>query len=255
MKHSCDDVSPVGVIGGTGLDKLPELELIETCRVSTPYGEPAAPVLIGRFRGQRVCFLPRHGNSHELAPHEINYRANVWALRSMGVNAVISCTAVGGIAENARTGSMVVPDNLIDYTWGRESTFHESPEVTHIDFTYPYSKCLRSLLLRAGNDVGRPLVDGGTYGATQGPRLETAAEIERLARDGCAVVGMTGMPEAALAREAGLDYATCALVVNPAAGRGDGRISMDEIARVLGSGMADVRLVLGRTLELMASVA
>ena len=242
----------VAIIGGTGLDTLPGLELTESRLVSTPFGEPASPLALGTFAGHPVCFLPRHGTAHAVPPHRINYRANVWALRCAGVQEIIACAAVGGIGPGLETGKIVVPDNLIDYTWGRESTFHEPPDVTHVDFTYPYSGPLREALLRAGEEVGIAVVDGGVYGATQGPRLETAAEIDRMERDGCTIVGMTGMPEAVLAREAGLEYATCALVVNAAAGRAVGVITMDEIARALDSGMVQVRELLGGALTRLA---
>ncbi len=239
----------IAIIGGTGLDALAGLALTDSRRISTPFGEPASPLALGTFAGRPVCFLPRHGSSHALAPHRINYRANIWALRCAGVRSVIACAAVGGIAPALGPGTIVVPDNLIDYTWGRESTFHEPPDVAHVDFTNPYSARLRDALLAGGADAGIPIVAGGVYGATQGPRLETAAEIDRMDRDGCTIVGMTGMPEAVLAREAGLQYATCALVVNAAAGRAEGEITMEDIRAALESGMTQVRTVLGHALK------
>lgn len=211
--------------------------------VSTPFGEPSGPITRGSLFGQEVLFLPRHGYSHDLPPHQVNYRANLWALREAGAEAVLAVAAVGGIRADMGPGRLVVPDQIIDYTWGRSSTFFESvrdglsESVTHIDFTEPYCDELRQNLLKAAFAANIKLVDGGTYAATQGPRLETAAEIERLERDGCHLVGMTGMPEAALARELGVCYACCAVVANWAAGKAEGVITMEDIDENLKGGM------------------
>jgi 5'-methylthioinosine phosphorylase len=188
-------------------------------------------------------FLPRHGLGHHIPPHRINYRANIWALKSMGVEQIIGVGAVGGISAALGDGDIILPDQLIDYTHTREHTFFdgESGEVQHIDFSYPYDKAMVQNLLAAGNNIaGLRLHKTGVYAATQGPRLETAAEINRIERDGGTVVGMTGMPEAALAREAGLGYASVALVVNAAAGRSDAEISIAEINQNLETGMQQV---------------
>jgi 5'-methylthioadenosine phosphorylase len=203
----------------------------------TPYGEPSGALTFGRLGGADVVFLARHGYGHTLAPHEINYRANVWALKDLKVDGVVSVATVGGIRADLGPGALALPDQIIDYTHSRKATFFEGSEtpVIHVDFTLPYSAPLRAALLAAAARCGEPLVDGGTYACTQGPRLETAAEIERIERDGGDMVGMTGMPEAVLAREAGLAYATLGVVVNHAAGRGSSReaIQLDEIDRVM----------------------
>lgn len=232
----------LAIIGGTGLDRLELLEDRHEQRVDTPYGAPSAPLVHGSVAGTPLVFLARHGHGHTLAPHEINYRANVRALHDAGVDRVVAVAAVGAIAEPPAPGGLALPAQLIDYTHGRAATFFEGEGVAvqHIDFTHPYSPALRERLLAAAAAAGVDLVDGGCYGATQGPRLETAAEIERLRRDGCTLVGMTGMPEAALARELGLDYACCAVVANRAAGLGAGEITLEEIGMHLATGMQGV---------------
>ncbi|NHA15242.1 S-methyl-5'-thioinosine phosphorylase [Thioalkalivibrio sp. XN279] len=213
---------PTGIIGGTGMAQLAGLEIEREERAVTPWGEPSAPLVRGRYAGMPVVFLARHGRDHDIAPHAINYRANVWALRDAGVRRVIAVNAVGGISADCAPGTLVVPDQLIDYSWGRAHSYCDGTAMPleHVDFTAPYSDTVREWLLWAGAAAGIEPRDGGTYAATQGPRLETAAEIDRLERDGCDIVGMTGMPEAALARELKLEYACCAVVVNWAAGRG-----------------------------------
>ncbi|MDY0050389.1 MAG: S-methyl-5'-thioinosine phosphorylase, partial [Halothiobacillaceae bacterium] len=213
-------MSRLAIIGGTGLSKLKNLEFLRHQVVSTPYGEPSGPLSIGRLGGCEVVFLPRHGYNHRIPPHQINYRANLWALREVGVRHVLAVAAVGGITPRMSPATLVIPDQIIDYTYGRAHTFFEGEldEVTHIDFTFPYDADLRELLLRSARAAEVSVVESGVYAATQGPRLETAAEIRRLEGDGCDIVGMTGMPEAALARELGLKYACCAVVANWAAG-------------------------------------
>jgi 5'-methylthioadenosine phosphorylase len=237
----------IAVIGGSGLTQLVNLEITHRRIVRTPFGEPSGPLTFGRIGDREVVFLARHGYGHTLAPHEINYRANLWAIQAQQVTGVIAVCTVGGIAANLGAGMIVVPDQIIDYTWGRPSTYFEGAEqpVTHIDFTHPYSEELRTLALAAARDAGVAVVSGGTYAATQGPRLETKAEIDRLERDGATMVGMTGMPEAALARELGLLYAHLAVVVNPAAGRGTSAraVSMEDIGRVIDETMGGVRLI------------
>ncbi|WP_372591832.1 S-methyl-5'-thioinosine phosphorylase [Guyparkeria sp.] len=242
----------LAIIGGTGLSQIEGIEDVRHQMVSTPFGEPSGPVTIGRLQGCDVVFLPRHGYNHRIPPHQVNYRANIWALREMGVDRILAVAAVGGIHPDMGPGSLVVPDQLIDYTWGRPSTFYEGDldSVTHVDFTYPYDETLRRAFLEAGQALDLELIDGGTYGATQGPRLETAAEIRRLQRDGCDVVGMTGMPEAVLAREAEIDYASLNVVANWAAGVRDGEvISLAEIDRTLNRSMGKVRKVLKHVLN------
>jgi len=223
----------LGVIGGSGLDQFEGMEITHREVMSTPYGDPSGPLLMGQYQGQEMVFLPRHGPGHAIPPHLINYRANLWALREVDATTVIGMAAVGGITERMGPGVICVPDQVIDYTWGREHTIFERDQVEHVDFTEPYCNSLRVQLLQAAKAAGIDAVDGGTYASTQGPRLESIAEIARLERDGNDIVGMTGMPEAGLARELGLCYACCAMVVNWAAGKEEGPITMDEITRNL----------------------
>jgi len=237
----------LAIIGGTGLTSLNGLEITKREVIHTPFGEPSGPLTYGVLNGKEVLFLARHGYGHTIPPHRINYRANIWALHNAGVKQVIAVAAVGGIHDALPPGALAVPDQIIDYTWGRPSTYFEDDlkEVTHIDFSYPYCDELRTMLLDQCKVAGLTTCAFGTYGATQGPRLETAAEITRMERDGCTMVGMTGMPEAVLARELDLDYACCAVSANWAAGKGDGSlISMAEIEENLKTGMDSVRKVL-----------
>ena len=237
----------IAVIGGSGLTELANLEITRRQIVRTPYGEPAGALTFGRVGDSEIVFLARHGYGHTLAPHEVNYRANLWAIHAQKVTHVIAIATVGGIAANLGAGTIAIPDQIIDYTWGRPQTYFEGAEqpVTHVDFTYPYSDELRALALASAKDAGIPVVDGGTYAAVQGPRLETKAEIDRLERDGATMVGMTGMPEAALARELGLQYAHLCVVVNPAAGRGTSArtVSLDDIGRVIEETMGKARKI------------
>jgi 5'-methylthioinosine phosphorylase len=226
------DPIALAVIGGTGVYKLAQLDDVSSHAVETPYGTPSGPIRVGTLLGQRVAFLARHGEGHSLPPHKINYRANLAALQQIGATRVLALNTVGGITEQFGPRVLACPDQLIDYTWGRISTLSEEPgtEVLHVDFGHPYTPMLRSKVLAAAKVTGVRLQDGGCYGATQGPRLETNAEIARMRRDGCDLVGMTGMPEAGLARELGLDYACLAIVANWAAGCGDGdEITMAEV--------------------------
>ena len=213
----------LAIIGGTGVYRLASLEGSEAVQGDTPYGPPSGPVRVGRLAGRRVAFLARHGEGHSLPPHRVNYRANLWQLKSLGAQRVLAINTVGGITERFGPRVLALPDQLIDYTWGRTSSFWdgEGGEVLHVDFGDPYTPSLRQAVRDAAARSGTALVDGGCYGATQGPRLETRAEIARMRRDGCDLVGMTGMPEAGLARELGGDYACLAVVANWAAGCGD----------------------------------
>ncbi|MGB1061184.1 MAG: S-methyl-5'-thioinosine phosphorylase, partial [Ketobacter sp.] len=195
----------IAIVGGTGLTELQGLELTDTRTLETKYGVPSAALEFGRFGQQPVVFLARHGKGHTVPPHQVNYRANIQALKQVGVEKIIAVNAVGGINPQMGAESLVIPDQIIDYTWGREFTFADQGNVLHVDFSYPYSEPLRQSLLTAAAELGLEVHDGGVYGATQGPRLETAAEVDRLERDGCDIVGMTGMPEAALAREVDID--------------------------------------------------
>jgi 5'-methylthioinosine phosphorylase len=222
----------LAVIGGTGLYQLAGLTDSARRAVDTPFGAPSGDIVLGTLHGLRLAFLARHGEAHDVLPHRVNYRANVWALHALGARRVLGVNAVGGIRAGMGPRAIVVPDQLIDYTHGRASSFCdvEGAAVRHVDFSEPYSVGLRRDLLAAAARADVAAVDGGCYGATQGPRLETRAEIERMRRDGCDLVGMTGMPEAVLARELDVDYACLALVANWAAGCGDqAEISVEEI--------------------------
>jgi 5'-methylthioadenosine phosphorylase len=238
----------LGIIGGSGLARLANFAGARKVPVRTPYGRPSAALVAGKIGDRSAVFLARHGDGHVFAPHEINYRANLWALRAVKVKDVASVATVGGIRADLVPGTLAIPDQIIDYTWGRVSTFGPAGKrgVTHIDFTHPYCEAMRRRLLEAAQAAGETVVAGGTYAATQGPRLETAAEINRLERDGADMVGMTAMPEAALARELGLCYAAIAVVVNHAAGRGasaDG-IRVEDLESVTQRAMKRVHRIL-----------
>lgn len=239
-------MTKLAIIGGTGLNKIPNLEITHREVCHTPYGEPSAALTYGRIDGCEVIFLPRHGATHTIPPHRVNYRANLWALKHLGIGTVIGVAAVGGITQEMIPGKIVVPDQIIDYTFGRDHTIYEKDlqHVTHIDFTYPYCEPLRQRLIDAAKASEVDFVSSGIYGATQGPRLETAAEVRRMEQDGCDVVGMTGMPEAALAREFELCYACCSVVSNWAAGKQEALISMKEIEKNLLYGMEQVKMLL-----------
>lgn len=240
------------IIGGTGLTELNGLQLREALSIDTPYGAPSASILRGDYFGQEVLFLARHGHPHRIPPHQVNYRANLWALKEAGAQAVLAMNAVGGIHASMGAGHFCVPHQIVDYTYGRAHSFFEGPDldhVTHIDFSYPYDESLRQRLIAALQAEDCRFSSHGVYGCTQGPRLETVAEIVRMERDGCDIVGMTGMPEAVLARELNLPYACLSLVVNPAAGKSAGVITMAEIDAVLAEGIGQARSVLGRVLQ------
>lgn len=238
----------LAIIGGSGLTRLEGLEIQEQKNVSTEFGDPSARLIFGRYHNCSIVFLARHGDNHSIPPHKINYRANISALKSSGATHIVSVAAVGGISAHLSPAKIAFPDQLIDYTNGRKSTFYEDTgiDVTHIDFTWPYSGELIERLHQAARSAQLKIAMGGTYGCTQGPRLETTAEIRRMERDGCDMVGMTGMPEAALAREAKLEYACCAVMANWAAGKSNLEITMEEIERNLATGLADVGRLLGK---------
>lgn len=245
--------SKLAIIGGTGLTSITGLEIIRKEMVNTPWGEPSGPVTHGRLFGREITFLARHGYGHTIPPHKVNYRANIWALKEIDVKRIVSVAAVGGIHAELTPSRLAFPEQIIDYTFGRGHTYFEDglSNVVHVDFTYPYAKTLRGMLVRAGEEAGVDAWNRGAYGATQGPRLETAAEVDRLERDGCDMVGMTGMPETALARELELDYAHCCVCANAAAGRGAGEISMADLEANLVHGMKSVRKVLEKFLALV----
>ena len=239
-------MKPLAIIGGTGIDELEGLEVLRDHAVQTPYGEPSRAIQEGRLGAASIYFLQRHGSPNATPPHKINYRANLWALRSLGVDGIVAINTVGGISQSMRPGRLLIPDQVIDYTWGREHSVDEGSEgaLMHIDFTEPYDRELRLKLLAAANAAGIPHASSGVHGVTQGPRLETAAEIQRMARDGCDVVGMTGMPESSLARELGVPFACICMVVNPAAGIGDLPLSITTMREILVREAAVVRQLL-----------
>jgi len=240
----------LAILGGSGLAQFSALAETRRIAARTAFGEPSGPLTLGQIGGREVLFLARHGEGHSIAPHEINYRANIQALKDAGASRIAAVATVGGIRREFGPGALVVPDQIIDYTWGRASTFFDGPgaKVTHIDFTWPYSAALRRAIVAAAGACGEMIADGACYGVTQGPRLETAAEIARMERDGADLVGMTAMPEAALAREAGLEYAAIAVVANHAAGKGDSahEISLSAIEEVVQRAMQRVRRILER---------
>lgn len=247
----------LAIIGGTGLSRMDFFTATGTRKVRTPYSDKPVSVEMFMVDDQPVAFLPRHGTGHVIPPHQINYRANIWALKEAGASAVLAVNAVGGIHADMSPGAFMVPDQLIDYTHGRPGTFFEKDleQVTHIDFTEPFSRSVRELLLTAAEGVNetlpapRTVAGSGVYGVTQGPRLETAAEVRKLRADGCDVVGMTAMPEAALARELGIPYAVLALSVNWAAGLAPGEITLEDIGLVVEQGMSFVAQVLERCIS------
>jgi len=253
MQHSINQPIALAIIGGTGLYELAALRDIETLQPVTPYGALSGPIRVGTLAGKRLAFLARHGEGHSVPPHKVNYRANLAALASIGASRILALNTVGGITADYGPRVLACPDQLIDYTWGRVSTICEEPgtDVLHVDFGDPYTPSLRQAIIDAASAASVPLVANGCYGATQGPRLETRAEIARMRRDGCDLVGMTGMPEAGLARELGLDYACLAIVANWAAGAGpqlDEVITFDDVLANVAAASAGLPALIGKML-------
>lgn len=252
------------IIGGTGLNQLFGLEGYQEKHIDTLFGKPSAPIQIAAMGGEKgdrgetqVAFLARHGQPHCLPPHRVNYRANIMALKDLGVKAIIAVNAVGGIASSMTLAPhLVIPDQVIDYTYSREQTFYDGEgvpgfdRVEHIDFTHPFDRALREKLIAETQKSQLPFSLSGVYGCTQGPRLETPTEIKRMAQDGCDIVGMTLMPEAALARELAIPYASICLVVNPAAGLSSCEITMAEIQKAIDLGMSEVVNIVRRVILL-----
>lgn len=242
----------LAIIGGTGLTQIDQLTITGEQSLDTPYGEPSAPFVFGELDGKQLVFLARHGNPHRIPPHKINYRANIWGLKQLGVTEIIAVAAVGGITETMAPAQIAIPDQIIDYSYGREHTFFadDLEHVTHIDFSFPYAENLRNRLIEAAQQANLSVTATGTYACTQGPRLETATEIRRLKNDGCDLVGMTGMPEAALAKELDLAYANISVVANWGAGILDTEITMAEIEQNLIVGMDNAIKLLKHTVLL-----
>lgn len=239
----------LAIIGGTGLTQIDQLTITGEQSLDTPYGAPSAPFVFGELDGKQLVFLARHGNPHRIPPHKINYRANIWGLKQLGVTEIIAVAAVGGITEAMGPAQIAIPDQIIDYSYGREHTFFadDLEHVTHIDFSFPYTQNLRNRLIAAAQQINLSISTSGTYACTQGPRLETATEIKRLKNDGCDLVGMTGMPEAALAKELDLAYANISVVANWGAGILDTEITMAEIEQNLIVGMDNAIKLLKQT--------
>ncbi len=239
-------MNKIAIIGGTGLTSLNNLTILRREIVQTPYGEPSGPLTQGEISGTEVIFLARHGYEHTIPPHKVNYRANIWALREAGVSTIIAVNAVGGITEQFKPASISIPDQIVDYTYSRKNTFYEEglTQVVHVDFTEPYCEKLRQSIISKAKINNIELNESATYAVTQGPRLESIAEINRLEKDGCDIVGMTGMPETALARELELCYASVAVVANFAAGKSNNTITMELIEQNLTEGMIAVKKLL-----------
>lgn len=244
----------LALVGGTGLTELDDHA--EALEIDTPYGPPSAPIRIISNDPIRLLFLPRHGSPHRFPPHCVNYRANMWALKQAGASQVLAVSAVGGITEAYSPGVLAAPDQLIDYSWGRQHTYSDSENapLVHVDFSYPYKGPLRAALLSSAEGIGQPVVDGGCIGVFQGPRLESAAEVKKARRDGCDMAGMTSLPEAGLARELGLDYAGLAVVSNWGAGVVDHLISEDDIAETLREPMARVRAIVQALVQTLSNL-
>jgi 5'-deoxy-5'-methylthioadenosine phosphorylase len=247
-------MSLIAIIGGSGFDTYDDLNVSDAVIQETPYGAHSGPILVGTLGGADCLFLPRHGGGHVVPPHKVNYRANLWMLNNLGVTHIVACNVVGGITATMSPNTIVIPDQIIDYTFEREHTFYDGKQshqlgenfqgLKHIDFSYPYSESMRNKVISFFNQSSLSCVPQGVYGCTQGPRLETAAEIRRLQRDGCDIVGMTGMPEAALAREIGIEYVSIALVVNWAAGVKEGQLSVVDIMNTIRKNMGQIKQML-----------
>ncbi len=250
----------IAIIGGSGLDQLQEEAGLEPIYQQTPFGEHSQGVCKLNIGNTPVVFLPRHGKDHHLPPHKVNYRANMWLLKSLGITKIVAMNVVGGITDEMSPRTLLVPHQVIDYTWGREHTYfdglhHDTPfidkYVDHIDFTQPYSEALRQRIIGFLDQSKINHVNYGVYGCTQGPRLESAAEVQRLQNDGCHIVGMTAMPETALAKELEMDYASLGLVVNWAPGIAAEELSFGEIMQLVSEEMAHVQTFLPDLLEFL----
>jgi len=234
------------IVGGSGLAELEGLTITRREVMRTEYGEPSGPLTFGQMSGRDIVFMNRHGPGHTIPPHRVNYRANIFAMKQAGARRIIAINAVGGISDQLQATGLVIPDQIIDYTYSRKHTFYDSEHgpVKHVDFTCPYTEQLRRVIIDTATQNGISITTAGTYAATQGPRFETAAEISRMERDGATIVGMTGMPEAVLARELNLDYAVIAVVSNAAAGKSGVEISVEEIMSKLQIGMDKTRTLI-----------
>ncbi len=236
----------LGVIGGSGLYDMPDLEITSVEKVRTPYGDPSDAYRIGKLAGREAAFLPRHGAGHNLQPHKINYRANLWGFRELGVEKIVSVCATGGINPEMTPGMIAVPDQIIDMTSGRMSTFYDGDEVVHVDFTKPFCPDMRTFVAEAAAGAGLPVAMSGVYICVNGPRLETAAEIRAFAKWGADIVGMTLMPEACLARELEMCFTCISVVTNAAAGIAANKLTAKEVLNTMRATEEKVRLLLTR---------
>ncbi|MBA2662063.1 MAG: S-methyl-5'-thioadenosine phosphorylase [Bradymonadaceae bacterium] len=237
---------PIAIIGGSGLYDLDGLEIIEEREIVTPFGAPSAPILIGKLGDRRVAFLPRHGKNHEFNPSQVPYRANIWALKSLGVFWVVTVSAVGSLRADIKPGEFVIPDNIIDKTLKRANTLYDELAV-HVGLTRPFHPMLREVLLAAVHDVGVPVHDGGTYVCMEGPAFSTRAESELHRSWGASLIGMTAMPEARLAREAEMCYATIALPTDYDCWH-DEEVDVSQVLATLRQNLDNVRRVLRRVI-------
>lgn len=245
-------MSKVGVIGGSGLYEIKGLTIKRKKRVSTPYGKPSDQYLIGEINNTEVVFLPRHGKHHNIPPHMINYRANIWGFKKLGVKRILSISAVGGIKKGLKPGDIVILDQVMDMTRNRASTFYDGTDgVAHIDFTEPYCPELRKILLKAGGKIRVSLKNGGTYVAVEGPRLESASEIKSFGILGGDIVGMTGMPEASLAREMEICYAGLSVVANYAAGISKTKLTVTEVKEAMKDSTEKLKRLLKESFSLI----
>jgi 5'-methylthioadenosine phosphorylase len=243
----------IGVIGGSGLYEIKGLKVKQRKKITTPFGRPSADYIISHIKNTEVVFLPRHGTRHNIPPHKINYRANIWGLKKLGIKKIISVSAVGGINKGLKPGNIVVLEQVIDMTKHRKSTFYDGKSgVVHIDFTYPYCPEMHRLILKAGRRIGVSLKQGGTYVAVEGPRLETAAEIRAFDKLGCDVVGMTGMPETSLARELEICYSGVSVVANYAAGMSKKKLTATEVMEAMGASTEKIKRLLKETFSLLS---
>lgn len=233
-----------GIIGGSGLYEIPGFRAVKERSITTPYGEPSDAYTIGELSGREVVFLPRHSGSHNIPPHEVNYLANIWGFRECCAERIIAVSAVGAINTELRPGDLIVPDQLIDFTRSRKSTFYNRGDVVHVDFTEPYCPELRSALLKAAETKRITAADGGTYICVEGPRLETAAEIKFFDTAGADIIGMTGMPEALLARELEICYAALSVVTNLAAGTSSAKLTTKEVLETMKESEERIKLIL-----------
>ncbi len=245
-------MSKIGVIGGSGLYEIKGLILKNKEKITTPFGKPSEQYFIGKIGNIEVIFLPRHGSHHNIPPHIINYRANIWGLKKLGVERIISVSAVGGIKKGLKPGDIVVLSQVIDMTKKRKSTFYDGKTgVIHIDFTEPFCPEMRQTLLKAGRRVRVPVKDGGTYVAVEGPRLETATEIKSFRILGGDVVGMTGMPEASLARELEICYSGISVVANYAAGINKKKLTTTEVMEAMRASTEKIKRLLKETFKIL----